>query len=224
MVFPGVLCGCVVGQKRRVGTEELMLWIVMLRKTLETPLDCKEIKPVNPKGNQPSVFIGKTDAEVPILWPPDAKSWLIGKHPDAGKDWGQEEKGTTEDKMVVWNYQLNGHEFVQTLGDSEGQEAWRAAVHGAAKSWTWLSYSTTTTTIIINLGLLSSTSTLKFQPVGLGGEDERGTVLPFPGMIKNLYTLHMWIFFLFIELALTVILLYWLHLGWLHLNQSPRLL
>ena len=88
-------------------------------KTLESPL---EIKPVNPKGNQPWTFIGRTDteAEASILWPPDAKSWLTGKDPDAGKDWGQE-KGAAEDEMVGWQHQLDGHEFQQTPGDSEGQ-------------------------------------------------------------------------------------------------------
>ena len=88
-------------------------WTVVLEKTLESPLDCKEIKPVNPKGNQPWVFIGRTDgeAEAPILWPPDAKNWLIWKDPDAGKDWRQEEKGMREDEMVVWHHWLNGHEF-----------------------------------------------------------------------------------------------------------------
>ena len=83
---------------------------VVLEKTLETPLDCKEIKPVNPKGNQPWIFIRRTDAEAPILWPPDVKSWLIEKDPDAGKDWGQEEKGTTEDEMVGWHHWLDGYE------------------------------------------------------------------------------------------------------------------
>ena len=86
-------------------------WTVVLEKTLESSLDCKEIKPVNPKGNQPWIFIGRIDAEAetPILWPPDAKSRLIGKEPDAGKDWRWEEKGTTEDEMVGWHHQLNGH-------------------------------------------------------------------------------------------------------------------
>ena len=82
--------------------------IVVLEKTLESPLDYKEIKPVNPKGNQPWIVIGRTDAEAPILWPPDPKSWLTGKAPDAGKDWGQE-KGVTEDEMVGWHPRLNGH-------------------------------------------------------------------------------------------------------------------
>ena len=97
--------------------------IVVLEKTLESLLDWKEIQPVNPKRNQSWVFIGRTDAEgeVPSLWPTDAKNWLFGEDPDAGKDWRQEEKGTTEDKMVGWHDQLNGHEFEQTPGDSEWQ-------------------------------------------------------------------------------------------------------
>ena len=87
-------------------------WTVVLVKTLESPLDCKEIQPVHPKGNQSWIFIGKTDeAEAPILWPPDAKNWLIGKDPDAGKGWRQEEKGMTEDEMVGWHHQHNRHEF-----------------------------------------------------------------------------------------------------------------
>ena len=98
-------------------------WTVVLEKTLKSPLDCKEIQPVHPKGDRSWVFIVRTDdeAETPILWPPDAKSWLIGKDPDAGKDWGQEEKGTTEDEMVGWHYQLNGHGFRWTLGVGDGQ-------------------------------------------------------------------------------------------------------
>ena len=93
---------------------------VVLEKTLESPLDCKEIKPVNPKGDQPWIFIGRTDAEaeVPILWLLDVKSWIIGKDPDAGKDWRQEEKGTTEDEMVGWHHWVNGHEFGSFLYSS----------------------------------------------------------------------------------------------------------
>ena len=93
-------------------------WTMMLEKTLESPLDCKEIQSVHPKGDQSWVFIGRTDveAEIPILWPPDVKSWLIGKDPDAGKDWGQKEKGTTEDEMVGGHHRLNGHGFGWTLG------------------------------------------------------------------------------------------------------------
>ena len=88
-------------------------WTVVLEKTLESPSDCKEIQPVHPEGDKSWVFIGRTDAEAetPILWPPDAKSWLIGKDPDAGRDWGQEEKRTTEDEMAGWHHWLDGHEF-----------------------------------------------------------------------------------------------------------------
>ena len=88
-------------------------WAVVLEKTLECPLDCKEIQPIHPKGDQSWIFIGRTDAEAetPILWPPDAKNCFLGKDPDAGKDWGQEEKGTTEGEMVGWHHWLNGHEF-----------------------------------------------------------------------------------------------------------------
>ena len=100
-------------------------WTVVLEKTLEIPLDCKEIKPVHPKGNKSWIFIGSTDAEAEsaIIWPPDAKNWLIGKDPDAGKYWRQEEKGTTEDEMVEWHHWLNGHEFEQALGVGDGQRS-----------------------------------------------------------------------------------------------------
>ena len=96
---------------------------VVLEKTLESPLDCKEIQPVHPKGSQSWIFIGRTDAEAetPVLWPPDVKNWLLGKDPDAGKDWRQEEKGTTEDEMVGWHHQLEGHEFEQAPGVGDGQ-------------------------------------------------------------------------------------------------------
>ena len=96
---------------------------VVLEKTFENPLDSKEIKPVSPKRNQPWIFIGRTVAKAgaPILWPPDEKDWLIGKDPDAGKDWRQEEKGMTEDEMVGWHHQLDGYEFEQVLGVGNGQ-------------------------------------------------------------------------------------------------------
>ena len=96
-------------------------WTVVLEKALESPLDFKDIKSVNPKGNQSWIFIGRTDAEALILWPPDAKNWLIGKDPDARKDWRQEEKQTTEDELVGWHHWLNGHEFEQALGVGDGQ-------------------------------------------------------------------------------------------------------
>ena len=99
-------------------------WTVVLEKTLKSPLDCKEIQPVNSKGDQSWVFIGRNDveAETPILWPPDAKSWLIGKDPAAGRGWGQEEKETTEDEMAGWHQQLDGREFEQAprVGDRQG--------------------------------------------------------------------------------------------------------
>ena len=100
-------------------------WTVVLEKTLESPLDSKKIKSVNPKGNQPWIFTGRTDIEVeaPVVWPPDPKSWLIGKDPDAGKNWEQEEKGATEEEIVGWHHWLNGHEFAQTPGDSGGQRS-----------------------------------------------------------------------------------------------------
>ena len=117
MVFPVVVYGCESWTIKkaecwRIDDFELLL----LEKTLESPLDCKEIQPINPKGNQPWTFIGRTDAEAkaPIIWPPDVKSWVIEKDSDAGKDWRQEEKGETEEEMVGWHHRLNGHEFEQT--------------------------------------------------------------------------------------------------------------
>ena len=101
--------------------KNLCLWTVVLEKTLESLLDCKEIKPINPKGNQSWIFTGRTDteAEAPILWPPDVKNWLIGKDPDAEKDWRQKE--TTEDEMSGWQHRLTGHEFEQAPGVGDGQ-------------------------------------------------------------------------------------------------------
>ena len=98
-------------------------WTVVLEKTLESPLDCEEIQPVNPKGNQPWIFIGRTnaEAEAPILWPPDAKNWLIWKESDAGKDQRKEEKETTEGAMVWWHHRLKGHRFEWTPGVGDGQ-------------------------------------------------------------------------------------------------------
>ena len=96
-------------------------WTMVSEKTLESPLDCKEIQPVHPKGNQPWISFGRTDAEAPILWPPNAKNWLIWKDPDAGKDWRRQEKGTTEEEIVGWHHQLDRHEFEWTLGVGDGQ-------------------------------------------------------------------------------------------------------
>ena len=103
-------------------TKNWCFWIVLLEKTLESPLNCKEIKPVSAKGNQSWIFTGRTDAETetPILWPPDAKNWLIGKYPDAGKDWRQEEKRSTEDEMDGWHHWLDGQQFEQPPGVGDG--------------------------------------------------------------------------------------------------------
>ena len=111
-----------VGLWRKLSTKRCF-WTVVLEKTLESPLDCKEIQPVHPKGGQSWVFTGRTDveAETLILWPRDVKNWLIWKDPDTGKDWGQEEKGMTEDEMVGWHHQLDGHGFGWTLEVGDGQ-------------------------------------------------------------------------------------------------------
>ena len=119
-------------------------WTLVLGKTLESPLYSK-IKPVSPKGNQLWIFIGRTDAEAPILWPLEAKSQLIEKDPDAGKDW-KKEKGMTEDKMVGWYHRLNINELNRLWEIMKDGEAWSAAVHGVTKGQTWLSDWTTTTT------------------------------------------------------------------------------
>ena len=127
--------------KERWAQKNWCFWTLVLEKTLQSLLDCKEIQSVHPKGDQSWVFICRTDveADTPILWLPDAKSWLIWKDPDAGKDWGQEEKGTMEDEMVGWHHWLNGHEFGLTPRFMMNGEAWHAAVHQVAKSRTWLS-------------------------------------------------------------------------------------
>ena len=134
----------VMGKGQPEKAREYMNWcfqIGVLEKTLESPLDCKEIQPVHPKGHQSWIFIGRTDAEAeaPVLWPPDVKNRLYGTDPDAGKGWGQEEKGVTEDEMVRWHHRLDGHESEQTLGDGEGQGSLVCCSHGIAKTRTWLS-------------------------------------------------------------------------------------
>ena len=124
MAFSVVMYGCKSWTKEGWVPKNWCFWTVVLEKmTLESPLNSKEIKPVNPKGNQSWIFILRTDAEAEdlILWPPNSKSWLIRKGPDAGKDWRQEEKGISEDEIIGWHHQLNGHEFEQAPGDSEGQ-------------------------------------------------------------------------------------------------------
>ena len=129
MVFPVVMYGCeswTIEKAEHWRTDDFELWC--WRRTLESPLDCKEIQPVHPKGDQSWGFIGRTDAEAetPILWPPHAKSWFIGKDPDAGRDWGQEEKGMTEDVTAGWHHWLDGHESEWTpwVGDGQGGLVW----------------------------------------------------------------------------------------------------
>ena len=138
MVFLVVMYGCESWTIKKV--ERWYFWTVVLEKTLESPLYCKEIKPVNPKGNQSWIFIGRTDAEAeaPVLWPPDAKNWLTGKDPDARKDW-RPEKGTTENEMVGWHHQLDGHEFEQAPGVGDGQGSLACFSLWVTKDWTWLS-------------------------------------------------------------------------------------
>ena len=117
VVFSLVMYGCMESWVLK----NRCFWTVVLEKTLESPLDCREIQPVHPKDNQSWIFIGKTDAEAPILWPPDTKDWLIGKDPDAGQDQRQEEKWTTEDEMVGWHHRLDGYAFEQALGVGDGK-------------------------------------------------------------------------------------------------------
>jgi len=132
--------------KKGWGPKNWGFWSMVLEKTLRSPLDTKEIKSVSPKGNQPRIFTGRTDAkaEAPILWPLDAKRQFTGKDPEAMKDWGQEEKGMIEDEMVGWHHQLNRHELSNFQEMVKDREAWCAAVLGLAKSQTWLSNWVTT--------------------------------------------------------------------------------
>ena len=135
-----------VGLWRKLAPKDWYFWPVVLEKTFESPFDCKEIQSVHPKGDQSWVFIGRTDAEAetPILWPPHVKSWLIGKDPDAGRDWGQEEKWMTEDEMAVWHHWLDEHEFEQTPGVGDGQgrlecyDSWGCKESTRLSDWTEL--------------------------------------------------------------------------------------
>ena len=137
VVFPVVRYGCELYHKEGWALKNWGFWIVVLEKIFESPLDCKEIKPIDPNGNQSWILIEKTETPIPGHW--DTKSWLIGRVPDAGKDWGQEEKGVTEDEMIGWHDQLNGREFEQTPGESEGSVSLVCCSPWVTKSWTWLS-------------------------------------------------------------------------------------
>ena len=140
--FPSNLWMWELNHKEGWAPKNWYFWTVVLEKTLESHLDCKEIKPVNPKGNQSWIFIRRTDAkaETSILWLSQVKSWLTTKDPDAGKDCSQEEKRATEDEMVGWHHWLNGHEFFSKFQEiMNDREAWHAAVHGVTKSQTQLS-------------------------------------------------------------------------------------
>ena len=123
MVFPVVMWMWELDCEESWALENWCFWTVVLEKILESPMDCKEIQPDHPKGDQSWVFFGRNDAKVetPVLWPPHEKSWLIGKDSDAGRDWGQEEKRMTEDEMAGWHHQLDGHEFEWTPGIGDGQ-------------------------------------------------------------------------------------------------------
>ena len=135
-------------------------WTVVLEKTLESPLDWRKIQPVNPKGNQSWIFTGITDAEAetPILWPPDAMSWLIWKDPDAGKDWRQEETGMTEDEMAGWYHWVDGHEFEQAPGVGDGQGSLVCCSPWVTKSQTRLRDWTELSVVCYASGSLSATT------------------------------------------------------------------
>ena len=149
MVFPMVTYGCESWTvKKAEHQKNRCFWTVVLEKILESPLYCKEIQRVHPKGDKSWVFIGRTDAEAetPILWPPHAKNWFIGQDPDAGRDWGQEEKGTTEDEMAGWHHWLDGHESEWTPGVGDGQgglaccDSWGCKESDTTEQLTWTEY------------------------------------------------------------------------------------
>ena len=146
MVFPVVMYGCESWTIKKA-KHWRCFWTVVLDKIFQSPLDSKDIKPVNPIGNQSWIFIGRTDAEAPILWLPDVKSQLIGKDPIAGKDWGQEGKGTTEDEVVRWHHWLSGHGFGWILGVGDGQgglaccSPWGCKESAGLSNWTEVNWS-----------------------------------------------------------------------------------
>ena len=168
-------------------------WTLVLEKTLESPLDCKEIQPVHSEGDQSWVFIGRTDAEAetPILWPPDGKNWLIGKDPDAGRDWEQEEKGMTEDKMAGWHHWLDGYEFEWTLGVGDGQgglaccDSWGRKESDTTEPLNWRKLNWTerkSSRLLSHVRLFGTLWTVAHQaplPLGFSRQDH-WSGLPFP--------------------------------------------
>ena len=172
MVFPVVIYGCKSwtvkkAERWRIDAFELWCW----RRLLRVPWTARRSNPVHSRGDQPWVFFGRNDAkaETPVLWPPHVKSWLIGKDSEARRDWGQEEKGTTEDEMAGWHYQLDGCEFEWTPGVGDGQEAWRAVIHVVAKSqtrlsnWTELNWRMVRAWQILNIFIRGTASTSYFH-------------------------------------------------------------
>ena len=169
-------------------------WTVVLEKTLESPLDCKEIQPIHSEGDQPWDFFGRNDAKVeaPVLWPPDAKSWLIGKDSDAGRDWGQEEKGMTEDEMAGLHHWLDGRESEWTLGVGDGQgglvccDSWGRKESGTTEQLNWLS--TETKSILYSCYLVPKLCVACQASLSMGFSRQayrNGLPCPFPGNLPN---------------------------------------
>ena len=159
MVFPVVMYGCESWTLKKAEHQRIDAFDVVLEKIPESPLDCEEIQPVHPKGNQSWVFIGRTyiEAETPVLWPPQVKSWFIGKDSDAGRDWGQEEKGTIEDEMAGWHHWLDGRESEWTPGVGDGQgglaccESWGCRESDMTE---WLNWTELSLSILFSLNKL----------------------------------------------------------------------
>ena len=178
MVFPVVMYGREeLDCEERWAPKNWCFWTVVLEKTLESPLDCKEIQPVHSEGHQPWDFFGRSDVKVetPVLWPPHEKSWLIGKDSDARRDWGQEEKGTIEDEMAGWHHRLNGPESEWTLGVGDGQEglaccdSWGRKESDTTERLNWRKENFSSTL----LGLVTGAGELNWQKTDLTGEEAK---------------------------------------------------